>query len=117
MFSGVVIHGDSIGKELGCPTANLNISPKKTQLGDGVYAGRAFLDRKEYRAVIVIQHQIKKVEVHLLDYNGIDFYGSVISVEPIQQVSQMEKIDTVEELRAKIQSDLIRVKNVFDDEL
>lgn len=117
MFSGKVIHGSGIGKELGCATANLDVDPKKTQLREGVYAGKAIFENKEYMAAISIQHSKKKVEVHLLDYAGPDFYGSSLSAEAIQQVSQMEPLDTVAELREKIQKDLIMIRNIFEEEL
>ena len=116
MFSGLVIHGNGIGKELGFPTANIDVHPTKTNLREGVYAGTATLKNKEYQAAISVQHIKKKVEVYLLDYNGPDFYGAHMSVEALQQVSQMESLDSLAELREKIQKDIQMVRNIFAEE-
>lgn len=37
-FSGVVVHGDKIGRKLGYPTANLKINDDKIIPGNGIYA-------------------------------------------------------------------------------
>lgn len=113
MFGGIVIHGDSLGKGLGYPTANLNISPKNTKCQDGVYAARAYLRKQEYKSALVIQEKAKKVEVYLFNYLGPDFYGLYLEVELIQKVSEIEVYNNPEQLKKKIERDIELIREVF----
>ncbi len=114
MIRGEVIHGDSIGKTQGWPTANIAVDPKRTQLKSGCYAGRALLDGQQYDAAIIIASKPYKVEVYLLDYSGPDFYGKVLSAEAVQKVSEVINAKG-DELRAKIKEDIRRIKRILQD--
>ncbi|MBI4993085.1 MAG: riboflavin kinase [Candidatus Magasanikbacteria bacterium] len=109
-ISGEVIHGDGVGKRLGYPTANLDIKKEKIKLSPGVYAARAVLNTKKYNASLVIQEKIFKVEVHLLDYTGEDFYGAYLEVEPVEKVSKIVPFKSEGELIKKIAEDTKKVK-------
>ncbi len=113
MLGGIVIHGDGIGKSLGYPTANLDIEKNKCRLTPGVYAVKAFLDKKEYQAALAIQENKWKVEVHLLDYSEEDFYGNHLEVEEIQKVSEMEGFTEKDSLVEKIAGDIKKVRDFF----
>ena len=54
---GSVIHGDSRGRTLGFPTANLTISPEKILPPKGVYATLATLEGKVYQSVTNIGYR------------------------------------------------------------
>lgn len=45
-------------------------------------------------------------EIHLLNYNGNDFYDSELSVKVLKCVRKMDNISSVEELKAVIQKDV-----------
>lgn len=111
MLSGPVVNGDGVGKTFGCPTANLSLRRSQVSLSSGIYAAAATLNREVYKAALVIQEKPWKVEVHLLDYNGPDFYGQHISVDPVQKVSEIESYDSTDELKDKIQADLELVRD------
>lgn len=113
MFGGLVVHGDGLGKGLGYPTANLNISPKSTKCSDGVYAAKVFLNRKEYKAALIIQENVKKVEAYLFEYEGGDFYGLYMDIEPVQKVSEIEAYESEEKLKQKIERDIQLIREVF----
>ncbi len=113
MFFGKVITGDGIGRTLGYPTANLDTKKNEVTLVGGIYAVYATCLGKKYPGALVIQEEPWKVEVYLIDYEGKDCYGSVIEVEPVQKVNELEKIDNVEKLRQKIQSDVGIVRRVL----
>lgn len=117
MLSGKVVNGEGIGKHLGWPTANLDISPSTTHLKEGVYAAKAYFRSVEYAAALVISIKEKKtkIEVYLIDYVGDDFYGETLAVEPIQQVSQLELKDSEEELKEKIGADMELIRDVLYD--
>ena len=106
MIAGPVVRGDGIGKTYGCPTANLALRRTQVPFHSGVYAAHATLNREVYKAALVIQEKPWKIEVHLLDYEGSDFYGQQLSVDPVQKISEIEKYDSEEELKVKIKADL-----------
>lgn len=113
MISGIVVHGEGLGRGLGYPTANLNISPKDTKCKDGVYAAKALLKNKHYKAALIIQEEVKKVEVYLFDYTEGDFYGLYMEVEPIQKVSEIEAYAGEDQLKKKIEKDIQLIKEIF----
>jgi len=113
MFTGKVIHGDGVGKELGYPTANLDTHVDNLGVVSGVYAAEVSLQGKEYRAALVIDTDIPKIEVFLFDYSGDGFYDTVLHVEPIQKVSDVAPFENRADLIEKIDQDIQKVKNVF----
>ena len=117
MFTGLVIRGEEVARNLGYPTANLDIHPKATKLRDGVYAAYATVRGHAYKCALVIQTPIHKVEVYLFDYAGSDFYGVAIDVDPIQKVSEIEPLADAA-LKAKIESDIHMIREALEkDEL
>lgn len=113
MFGGIVIQGQMIGRTLGYPTANLDISVKDTKFAPGIYAAHATLNHKTYNAALVLHSELDKVEVHLFDYNGPEFYGTMVSVEPIQKVSEIESYESEDALKEKIEADIMMVRRVL----
>ncbi len=115
MFEGHIILGNQVGRTLGFPTANIDISAKKTGLAEGVYAASAEVDGKTFHAACLINLLRDKVEVHLLEApEDFDIYGKLMKVEPIVQVSKYTPITNLQELREKIASDIIRVKEALN---
>ena len=112
MLGGLVIHGDKIGKTLGYPTANLDVEKKDCKLSPGVYAAKVFLNKKEYQGALAIQDDKWKVEVYLLDYEGDDFYGTYLEVDPIQKVGEMEGFTGQDSLIEKIKGDVDKVRGI-----
>jgi len=116
MFCGTIIHADGIGKQLGYPTANLDCPQSKVRWKTGIYAAKAYLNKKEYNGALVIQDTPTwKVEVHLLDYVGPDIYGQELEVSPVQKVSELEKYENRDELIKKIGRDVELVRQVLNE--
>ncbi len=113
MFKGIVIHGDKIGRTYGYPTANLDIALKATKCKPGIYAAHATLKKKIYKAALIINTIEKKVEAHLFEYKGPEFYGAELIVDPIQKVSELEEYDNHKDLQEKIDADIALVKKVL----
>lgn len=113
MIRGTVVHGDGRGRILGYPTANIDVPVASTKLGPGVYAALAMLQNESYLAALVIHEAIDKIEVFFLNYEGPDFYGKTIAVEAVQRVSGLERLDSENELKEKIASDVDLVRNYF----
>ncbi|MFH1946646.1 MAG: riboflavin kinase [Candidatus Magasanikbacteria bacterium] len=114
LISRKVIHGSGVGKQLGFPTANLDLKKTDINLSAGVYVAKAFLDDKEYLASLtILEAPDFKFEVHLLDYTGEDFYGEILEVEVGEKVSELEKFEGLEGLKVKIKKDLEKIREVI----
>ena len=103
LITGRVVKGDGYGRKLGFPTVNLETGTKDLPK-DGVYAGTALLDSKEYRAGIVLGPR-DKIEAHMIDYNG-DAYGKEVTLKLEKFLREYKKFDTEEELIIQIKEDI-----------
>ena len=115
MIKGKVIHGDGIGKSQGYATANLDIGSDRTQLKSGVFAARTKCCDKWWDSALIVASDDKKVEVYLFGYEGGDFYGKYVEVEPVQKVSEIIPADSLEELQNKIEEDLRKIKVILQN--
>jgi riboflavin kinase/FMN adenylyltransferase len=110
---GIVVRGDGRGRELGFPTANLDVPEGLLVPPDGVYAGWT----RDKRAAISIGTNPhfdgveRRVEAHLLDFDG-DLYGDRLVVELWSLLRGQRRFDSLEELVAAIDDDVERTREV-----
>ncbi len=118
LLSGVVTEGKQLGRQLGFPTANLNLPEGLIVPKCGVYATKVSVDDKEYPAVTnigtrpTVNGQGVNVECHLLDFAG-DLYGKHITVAFYDFLRPEQKFDSLEELKAQIAADTAQVRKGF----
>jgi riboflavin kinase/FMN adenylyltransferase len=108
---GIVVRGDGRGRELGFPTANLDVPPDLLVPPDGVYAGWAG-DRRAAVSIGTNPHfdgVERRVEAHLLDFDG-DLYGERLVVGLWSLVREQRRFDSLEELVAAIADDVERTR-------
>jgi 3,4-dihydroxy 2-butanone 4-phosphate synthase/GTP cyclohydrolase II len=119
---GTVVHGDARGRELGFPTANLEIEVDGAALGDGVYGGLArVLDDPADETCCVAAISVgtnptfpgggQRFEVHLLDFAG-DLYGRRLEVVPLSFVRPTLAFDSVAALVAQIEGDVWEIRRI-----
>ena len=110
MFQGTVIHGDKIGRTLGYPTANLDTPFERVSAWNGIYAAKVTLpNNSRYTGALIVNHERKKIEVHLLDYTGESLYGQKLSVTVQNKISDHGTYTTVDALKEKIAQDIIKI--------
>jgi riboflavin kinase / FMN adenylyltransferase len=108
---GIVVRGDGRGRELGFPTANLDVPEGLLVPPDGVYAGWT----RDGRAAVSIGTNPhfdgveRRVEAHLLDFDG-DLYGERLVVEIWRAIREQRRFDSLEELVAAIGDDVERTR-------
>jgi riboflavin kinase/FMN adenylyltransferase len=112
---GVVVRGDSRGRELGYPTANLALEPHTAVPADGVYAGR--LIRQTPAGPVALPAAIsvgtnptfdgrdRRVEAYVLDFDG-DLYDEPVAVEFVSRLRGMERFGSVEQLVSQMADDV-----------
>jgi riboflavin kinase/FMN adenylyltransferase len=112
---GVVVRGDSRGRELGYPTANLALDPYTAVPADGVYAGRLVRDTPAGPVTLPAAISVgtnptfdgreRRVEAYVLDFDG-DLYDQPVAVEFVSRLRGMERFGTVEELVKQMADDV-----------
>jgi riboflavin kinase/FMN adenylyltransferase len=109
---GIVVHGDHRGRELGFPTANLDVPPGLLIPPDGVYAGWT---RDRLAAISVgtnpqFDGVERRVEAHLLDFDD-DLYDQRLVVELWSWLRGQMRFDSVEALVEQIGADVARARD------
>jgi riboflavin kinase / FMN adenylyltransferase len=111
LITGEVVPGDRIGRTLGYPTANLHPSPWKLYPTEGVYLGDADLNGTHFNVLIslgsrpTLQRPEHRIEIHLLDYQGPEFYGQKLLVEVFQRIRGQLKLESLTALTTQMQAD------------
>lgn len=110
-FSGVVIPGDRLGRELNYPTANLQYTDEdKIRLGHGVYAVTAAVEEKIRGGMLsvgtrpTLNDRTEKTEVHLFDFNE-NIYGKTVTVTVKKFLRPQAKFDSLAALKNQMAID------------
>lgn len=111
---GTVVHGQSRGRALGFPTANLRVQTPMLP-ADGVYAVRV----GEHHGVAnlgkrpTFEGAPPSVEVHLLDFDG-DLYEQELRVAFVQRIREERTFDGVEALVEQIGRDVSAARGMLE---
>lgn len=115
---GPVIAGDRRGRELGFPTANLDLRGLVTP-PCGVYAVHARVSSRWCRGVAnlgrrptVAQSGPVLLEVHLFDFDH-EIYGESMAVQFVEQLRSERTFASVDELQAQIARDVAQARRCF----
>lgn len=117
VVEGVVEHGRRLGRELGFPTANLDVAAD-LPLTDGVYRSRMTIDGRTYDGMSnlgcnpSVGGAERRLETHIFDFSG-DLYGRRLRVELLEKIRDERRFATVEELRVQIACDRERVRQLI----
>ena len=117
---GKVVHGSKRGKQIGFPTANLELTNSNGSLPKhGVYASKVTVGDKTHIALTNIGlaktfgATIPTVEPHILDFDD-DIYGKTLTVVLVQHLRGMIKFPSANELIAQLTKDCLQIREFFD---
>ena len=128
MLRGVVVHGDHRGRELGYPTANLEVPDKKLIPANGIYAVRVRLGNEWHdgAASVGVRPTFgggkRLVEIFILDFSRW-IYGEELEVYFIERLRDEEKFDSIQALLDQMALDvqnaraILKNVNVNDESL
>jgi len=112
---GKVVLGDKLGRTLGFPTANLDVTGLVLP-PNGVYAAVTRHEGRLYRAALnigvrptVATGRQLRVEAHLLDFDG-DLYGRELEIEIGEKLRDEKKFASPLELKEQIGRDVMAVR-------
>lgn len=109
-LTGIVVHGDGRGQELGFPTANLIVDAGEDLPPEGVYAVEVLVAGMRRDGLLSIGTRPTfggrncAVEVYILDFD-VDIYDNRMSVRVIGRLRGQKRFDTVEELKSQMVED------------
>lgn len=118
---GRVVAGNSRGREIGFPTANIEHACESLP-PTGVYAARVALDGSVHAGVLNLGRRptlesqrtsVPTLEVHLLDFDG-DLYGREMEILFVQNLREERQFPDVEHLQRQIASDAEEAGQVLD---
>ncbi len=112
---GTVEHGNHLGHTIGIPTVNILPPAGKLLPPFGVYSSRVIIDGEEYKGMTNIgrkptvssDNQIG-VETFIYDFDQ-DVYGKTIEVRLLEFKRPEMKFDSVEQLKAQMEKDIINI--------
>ncbi|MDJ1113078.1 bifunctional riboflavin kinase/FAD synthetase [Microbacterium dauci] len=123
---GEIVHGLKRGRELGFPTANLEVGPEGFVPADGVYAGWLIDEGSDagglsaatrYPAAISIGTNptfddvpVRQVEAYVLDETELDLYGHTVHVQLVKRIRGMVKFEGIEALIETMRGDVESVR-------
>ncbi len=120
-IKGKVVHGDKIGRVLGFPTANIEISnPHKLIPASGVYAVKIKVDNQFYKGALsigyretVFDNSKLTIEVFILDFEG-DLYNKPLDMIFVAYLRPQIKYDNWDLLKVQIEKDVQDVRSAIE---
>ena len=115
---GLVVVGDSRGRDLGYPTANVAVGAGMLVPADGVYAGylRRLADPTTVLPAAVsvgtnptFDGMERRVEAYVLGVDDIDLYDQPVAVSFVEQLRGQRRFADVGELVAQMSADVAQV--------
>ncbi|PMP97407.1 MAG: riboflavin biosynthesis protein RibF [Thermodesulfobacterium geofontis] len=115
---GKVIKGKGRGKNLGFPTANIEVSPIKLLPPAGVYAVWVTLNNEKLKGALNIgkrptfEEKEISVEVHIFNFNK-NIYGETLKIELIKRIREEKKFSSADELKDQIKKDCKLIEQIL----
>lgn len=119
---GTVVKGDQRGRELGFPTANMNLE-NIVHPAYGVYAAFVQIEgEQEWRPAAVnigirpmFEVDTAQVETYIFDFNQ-EIYGRELKVKPVRRLRSEAKFHSIEELIAQMEKDCAQARSILTQE-
>lgn len=123
-ITGKVVRGQSIGHNLGFPTANIEVGDEyKLIAAVGVYACRVFCEEKTYkgmsnigfRPTIDTGSQLNRgitIEVNIFDFDKA-IYGKEITISFVERMRDEHKFENIEALKTQLAKDKINTLRIL----
>jgi riboflavin kinase/FMN adenylyltransferase len=117
-LSGEVVQGAGRGRQLGFPTANLEVLPNRAVPANGVYAVYAIWGQERHLGVANVgvrpsfDNGERMVEIHILDFDE-DIYGIDLVVEFVERLRDEQRFESLDELIAQIRCNAKQARHIL----
>lgn len=120
-YTGIVVHGMGLGRQMGYPTANLEVALEYRLIEKpGVYATFVDFDGKTMPAMTYIgrrptvnDNRPATIESHLIGFDG-DLYGKQLTLRFVDRVRDEKRFDGLDELKRQINIDEQTIINILN---
>jgi riboflavin kinase/FMN adenylyltransferase len=120
-LEGPVVRGEARGRELGYPTANVDVDPAMAVPADGVYAGRLVRAAGEALPAAIsvgtnptFDGRERTVEAYAIGVgHDLDLYDEHVAVEFTDRLRGQERFDTVDALVAQMDRDVAAARTAL----
>lgn len=111
--NGIVIHGEKRGRQIGFPTANIQLKSEYIIPKTGVYAVKLLVSGNWYNGVcnVGFKPTFKKeedysltIEVHIIDFDH-SIYGEEVTIEWHKRIRDEKKFNGIDQLKEQIEKD------------
>ena len=116
---GTVVQGERKGRELGFPTANIDVGdPDKMLPKEGVYAAYGWVDGRRLPGLLhlgprpTFEGFAPTIELWLMDFSG-DLYGRRLRVEFVEKIRDIRPFPSVEALIEAMRGDERRGREIL----
>lgn len=110
-INGVVVTGNKLGRQIGFPTANIEIFESlKLVPGDGVYAVTIDIDKTQYKGMMniglrpTVHGRTKTLEVNIFDFDQ-NIYGHKVRLNFIKKLRNEMRFSDIESLSNQLKDD------------
>jgi riboflavin kinase / FMN adenylyltransferase len=113
-----VEHGAKRGRQLGFPTANIQMAPNKLLPANGIYAARVGLEDVTYSGALSVGFRPTfggssvTVEVFILDFDA-DIYGRLLTVWFVQRLRGEKRFASVPALQQQMARDVENARRIL----
>ena len=113
-LKGRVVAGQKIGRQIGFPTANLDVDTLKLIPSDGVYVVEVVVRGDIYRGVLNIGSRPtvdggkRTIEVHIIGYEGEELYNEELELRFLVFLRHEQRFSSLDDLREQIRKDFNR---------
>jgi riboflavin kinase/FMN adenylyltransferase len=120
MLTGKVVSGKGLGKQIGFPTANLEIKEDyKLIPKQGVYVIKCIYKNTTLFGMMNIginptidSDNEQSIEIHFFNFNK-SIYNSKLKIELLQRIRDEQKFDSIEALTDQLKKDKVLAENYF----
>ena len=121
-LEGKVIYGDSRGRKIGFPTANLEVWEGKLLPKPGVYATWITIEDQIYPSVTNVgvrptfesTDTIPRIEAHIFDFDE-DIYKKQVQLHFVENIRIEKKFNSIDELINQIQRDATQAEEILNN--
>lgn len=112
VLTGLVVHGDKLGRTINFPTANLKLEKNKIIPKAGVYLVKVSFNSLHLFGMLNIGELTNKIEVHIFDFLQ-NIYDSKIKIYFVKRIRDGKDFTSSSSLKEQLRKDEINCRGII----